>query len=185
VAHYLYPDSRTMQLPITIGHVQESRRPRFERALLPLTPGINRFLREWIAKNAASAYGATAEDRLAFLASQLEDLAAAPASRHIELLTEYLRYARADLVERLQQQLGNAPDAPVYWASDVRRIVEANGKALLANEAPRLDDWPESITRAECAQRLRDSALELAAGYRVWPTAWRAAAELGDRLLPG
>lgn len=185
VASYVYPDSQTVHLPITIGHVQEGRRPRYERAMRALTPGINRFLREWVRNNAQPAHSADAGARLALLAAQLEDLAHAPPAKRVDILVEYLRYVRADLIDRLQQQLGAASDAPVYWLADARRIVEENGKALLANDPPRLDEWPDSVDADGCAALLRDACLELAEGYRHWPALWRTAAELGDRLRTG
>lgn len=185
VGHYLYPDSLTLHLPMTIGHVQEGRRSRYERAMRPLTPGFNRFLREWVRNQAQPARSADAGERLAFLAAQLEDLAGASEKERVSMLEEYLRYVRADLIERLQQQLLSAPEAPVYWAADVRRIVEVNGKALLAGAPPRLDEWPDGIDHAACAERLRASCLELANAYRHWPALWRTAAELGERLWPG
>lgn len=185
VGNYIYPDSQTLHLPITIGHVQEGRRPRYDRAMQPLTPGINRFLREWVRNNAQPAQSASAADRLALLAAQLEDLAGATVKSRVDVLTEYLRYVRADLIERVQQQIGNAPEAPVYWAADARRLVEENGKALLTRTPPRLDEWPSSIDDAGCAERLRVACLEMASGYRHWPALWDAAADMGDRLLPG
>lgn len=183
-ANYLYPTSLTLHLPITIGHQQEGRRPRQERGLQAITPGINRFLWEWIRNQAQPARSADAGNRLAFLVAQLEDLANAPEAERISVLSEYLRYVRADAVERIQQQIVAAPDAPVYWVADARAIVEANGKALLANTAPRLDDWPLDIDATGCAQRLREACLGLAAAWRHWPALWHAAADMGARLLP-
>ena len=184
VGSYLYPDSRTLHLPITIGHVQEGRRPRYDRAMRPLTPGINRFLREWVSNNAQPSQSADPADRLTLLAAQLEDLGGASVKARIDILMEYLRYVRADLIERLQQQIGGANDAPVYWAADARRIVEENGKALLTRSPPRLDEWPLDLDEAGCAERLRRACVEMAAAYRQWPALWGAAADLGDRLLP-
>ncbi len=183
-ASFMYPTSLTLHLPITIAHQQEGRRPRQERGLQAMTPGVNRFLWEWIRNQAQPARGADAGGRLVFLAAQLEDLANAPVADRIAMLSEYLRYVRADLVERIQQQIVATPDAPVYWVADARAIVEANGKALLANAAPRLDDWPLDIDAAGCAERLRQACLELASAWKVWPALWQAAAEMGDRLLP-
>lgn len=184
VGSYLYPDSLALHLPITIGHRQEGQRPRYQRARQPLTPGINRFLREWVRNQAQPAQSADPGERLALLAAQLEDIAGSPVANRVGLLEEYVRYVRADLVERLQAQLLGAPDAPVYWAADVREVVEANARALLANEPPRLDEWPVDIDAAGCAQRLREACLELASGYRHWPALWQVAAEQGERLLP-
>lgn len=184
-ANYLYPSAVTLHLPITIGHVQERRRGRFERALQPVTPGVNRFLREWILNKAQPAHSEAAPDRMSFLAAQLEDLANAPQGERIDMLEEYLRYIRADLIEHLQQQLMSSSQAPVYWVADVRRIVEVNGEALLANAPPRMDEWPEQIDARACADRLRDACRNLASQYRVWPALWRAAAGLDDRLNQG
>lgn len=182
-ASYLYPDALTLHLPITIGHVQEGRRDRHARAMAPLTPGINRFLREWIVNQAQPARSADPGERLALLAAQLEDLAGAPQAVRVEMLEEYLRYVRADLIEHLQQQILDNPRAPVYWLADVRQIVETNGRALLAGEPPRLDEWPAGLSAAEYGDRLAAACRDLAASWRHWPALWRRAADLGDRLL--
>lgn len=183
VSGYLYPDALTLHLPITIGHVQEGRRDRHARAMAPLTPGINRFLREWIVNQAQPARSADPGERLALLAAQLEDLAGAPQAARVEMLEEYLRYVRADLIEHLQQQILDNPKAPVYWLADVRQIVEVNGRALLAGDPPRLDEWPAALDAAGCADRLSLACRDLAASWRHWPAIWRRAAELGGRLL--
>ncbi len=182
-ASYLHPDTLTLHLPITIGHVQEGRRGRFERALQPLTPGVNRFLREWILNQAQPARSADPAERLRFLAAQLDDLAGASVASRVDVLEEYLRYVRADLIEHLQQHLQAAPQAPVYWAADVRRIVETNGRALLARDPPRLDEWPQDLDAEGCAERLSQACRQLASSYRLWPALWQTAAEMGDRLL--
>lgn len=182
-ASYLYPESVTLHLPLTIAHVQEGRRGRFDKALRPLTPGVNRFLREWILNQAQPARSADPAERLYFLGAQLEDLAGASVRSRVDVLEEYLRYVRADLIEHLQQQLLSAQQAPVYWVADVRRIVETNGRALLASEPPGLEEWQDDIDAETCAARLREACLQLASAYRVWPALWRAAADVGERLL--
>lgn len=184
VSRYLWPDSITLHLPLTVGHRQEGGRARRERGLQAYLPPLNHFLREWVGAHARAAHSVDPADRLRLLAAQLEDLAHAPEAHRIELLSEYLRYVRADLVEGIQQQIVAEPDAPVYWLADARAIVEANGKALLANAPPRLDGWPEDIDAAGCAQRLREGCLQLAQAWQAWPRLWAAAAEMGDKLLP-
>lgn len=183
VSSYMYPRSLSLHLPITIGHRQEGRRGRFERATQALTPGFNRFLRDWVRNQAVPARAADPASRLQLLAAQMDDLAQASAAVRIDVLDEYLRYVRADLIDQLQQQLLNEPKAPVYWAADVRRIVEANGRALLDGGAPRLDEWPRDIDAAGCAQELAGRCQVLAEAYRCWPDVWRTAADMGDSLL--
>ncbi len=182
--NFLHPGSLTLHLPITIGHLQEGRRPRLERGMQAVTPGVNRFLWEWIRNQARPARSADPADRLRFLAAQMDDLALASDEDLVGMLAEYLRYVRADLIERIQQQIVACPEAPVYWLADARAIVEANGKALLAGTAPRLDDWPPDIDPRGCAERLRSAARTQAQAWRVWPEVWQAAAELGEQLLP-
>lgn len=184
VSRYLYPDSVTLHLPLTVGHRQEGARARRERGMQAYMPSVNHFLREWVGGHARAAHSVDPADRLNMLAVQLEDLAHAPASHRVELLSEYLRYVRADLIEGIQQQIVAEPQAPVYWLADARAIVEANGKALLANAAPRLDGWPEDIDAEGCAQRLSGACLQLARAWQVWPRLWAAAADMGDQLLP-
>lgn len=183
VSHYLHPESLSLHLPITIGHRQEGARGRFERATRALTPGFNRFLRDWVRNQAVPSRASAPADRLSLLASQLDDLASATSSARIDVLDEYLRYVRADLIEQLQQQAQSAPNAPAYWAADVRRIVDANGRALLDGGAPRLDEWPDDIDAAGCAQRLAERCHDMATAYRHWPAVWQTAAEMGDALL--
>lgn len=185
VSHYMHPGSLSLHLPITIGHRQEGGRSRFERATQALTPGFNRFLRDWVRNQAVPARAADPAARLELLAAQMDDLAHASVSSRIDILEEYLRYIRADLIDQLQQQLLAQPKAPVYWAADLRRIVEANGRALLDGGAPKLDEWPADIDAAGCAQRLSEHCRVLATAYRHWPALWRTAAEMGDGLLPG
>ena len=184
VGNYMHPASLSLHLPITIGHRQEAARGRFERATQALTPGFNRFLRDWVRNQAVPARAGDPAARLELLAAQMEDLARASVTHRVEVLDEYLRYVRADLIEQLQQQLLAEPKAPVYWAADVRSIVEANGRALLAGAAPRLDEWPQDIDAAGCAQRLAERCQSLADAYRHWPALWQTAAEMGDTLLP-
>jgi hypothetical protein len=86
-------------------------------------------------------------------------------------------------VDALQQQFEGAPDAPVYWQADVRAIIEANGRALLAKAAPRLGDWPESLDEAGCADALRREAETMADYSEAWPALWHYAREQGEHLL--
>jgi hypothetical protein len=123
--------------------------------------------------------------RLHLLAGIFRDLAGADETRRVTHLREYLNYVRADAIERLQQQFEAGADAPIYWQADVRSIIDANGRALIAKDAPRLGDWPESIDAAGCARELAREFNELADQFDAWPALWSYAREQGDRLLAG
>jgi hypothetical protein len=83
----------------------------------------------------------------------------------------------------MQHQYDAAPDAPIYWQADVRSIIEANGRALMARASPRLGDWPADADATYCARQLQLETSELAGYYEAWPALWSHAREQGARLL--
>jgi hypothetical protein len=126
---------------------------------------------------------ADADARMHTLACVLRDLAAAGERARIAHLREYLSYARADIIDRIQHQMEAATDAPVYWQADAREIVQANARALLANAPPRLGDWAEGIDAAGCARALTQECEAMAGACEHWPALWKYAAEQGEKLL--
>jgi hypothetical protein len=122
--------------------------------------------------------------RLALLALVMRDLAHASVRDRIDHLREYLNFVHADIIDRLQRQLEAATDAPVYWQADVRAIVQANAKRLLAaRAAPRLAEWPDDMDAAGCASMLSAELDAMADACEHWPAVWRYAAEQGEKLL--
>lgn len=183
VLRLIQPDSLTIELPVAIGHLQDVPRKRSDRTRAALTPRFNYFVRDYVDRQLGDFHAAEPEDRLRLLAAHLRDIAAASPDRRLRLLNEYLTYARADLIERLQHQFESSRDAPVYWQADVRTIIEANGKALATKAPPRLGDWPEEADGTACARALAEAAGDLAAGYEAWPSLWAHARDAGGRLL--
>jgi hypothetical protein len=172
-----------LELPVAIGHVQEIQRKRSPHTLAAHTPRFNYFISDFVRRQLPEFNAHDPAQRLGLLAAHLRDIGGADDKGCVRQLQEYLAYARADLIERLQNQYDAAPDAPIYWQADVRSIIEANGKALIAKGAPRLGDWPEGIDEAPCAKLLRTETAELAAIYEAWPALWSCAREQGERLL--
>jgi hypothetical protein len=102
----------------------------------------------------------------------------------MENLSEYRRFVHADVIDRLQRQLEATAAAPVYWQADVRAIVQANAKELLASgAAPRLAEWPQDIDAAGCARALSGELDTMAEACEHWPGIWQYAAEQGEKLL--
>ena len=125
-------------------------------------------------------------DRLATVAGRLRDVANASVARRRELLDEFLRFRRADLVKRLQAQFALAGDkAPVWWQADVRELITANGKALTQRTSLRLGGWPTDLDDDAAAQRLAQELRAFAGVLEAWPALWQAAAQAGDGLLEG
>lgn len=179
----LHPDALTLELPVAIGHVQEAQRKRSARTLSAHTPRFNYFISDFVQRQLPEFHAQAPADRLGLLAAHLRDIGAASERGCLQQLREYLAYARADLIERLQQQYDGAPDAPVWWQADVRTIIEANGRALIAKGPPRLGDWDEGIDEAGCIARLRTETSRLAEACEAWPALWEHAREQGARLL--
>lgn len=183
VVRLLHPDALTIGLPVAIGHAQETQRKRSTRTLAAHTPRFNYFVTDFVQRQLPEFNAEDPARRLSLLAAHLRDVGAASESGRLRQLQEYLAYSRADLIDRLQQQYEAAPDAPIYWQADLRSIVEANGKALIAPGAPRLGDWPDDVDAATCAKQLREDANALASGYEAWPALWSYARDQGERLL--
>ena len=178
-----HPDALMLELPVAIGHVQETQRKRSARTLAANTPRFNYFVGDFVQRQLPDFQAADPALRLGLLAAHLRDVGAASEHGCLRQLQEYLAYARADLIERLQNQYDGAQDAPVYWQADVRSIIEANGRALIAKTPPRLGDWPEAADEATCARLLREETAQLAAAYDAWPGLWSYAREQGEKLL--
>lgn len=181
--HFCYPESLMLQLPYGIGHVQESDRKRSRKTLEAHTPRFNHFLRDYIERQLGVFKAEKPGQRLQLLAEVLRDLAGASNRERINSLREYLGFVRADAIDRLQHQLEGATNAPVYWQADVREIIQANGKALLAKTPPRLGDWADSLDDQGCADSLSAELHDVADAYTVWPDLWSYAHEQGEKLL--
>lgn len=184
-AHFLHPDALVLELPVAVGHMQEQSRRRSQRSLQANTPRVNHFATDYIQRQFGNFFASDAAQRLGLLADIFRDLAGAGEAARVTHLREYLNYVRADAIERLQQQFEAATDAPVYWQADVRSIIDANGRALIAKAPPRLGDWSDDADHAACAQALRSELSQLADGYDAWPALWEHARESGDKLLAG
>ncbi len=180
---FCYPDTLTLDLPESIGHVQESPRKRSEKTMAAYLPRVNHFMRDFVSRQFGLFSAADPSRRLQFLGVVMRDLSQASEADRVTRLREYLTYVRADLIDRIQHQIEAVPEAPVYWQADARAIVQANAKALLANAPPRLGDWAEDIDAAGCARALSRELDTLADACEHWPALWQFAAEQGDKLL--
>ena len=184
LTRYCLPDSIALELPVAIGHVQESLRKRFANTQAASQPRVNDFLREFVARQFGLFKTEDPGQRLIFLAHVMRDLARASVKERIENLSEYRRFFHAQIIDRLQHQLEAAAAAPVYWQADVRAIVQANAKELLAGDViPRLAEWPQDIDAVGCARALSGELNTMADACEHWPAIWQYAAEQGEKLL--
>jgi hypothetical protein len=184
LTRYCRPDAVALELPVAIGHVQESLRARFPITREANAPRVNDFLREFVRRQFGMSVVQEPGRRLSLLAHVMRDLARASVRDRIDHLREYLNFVHADIIDRLQRQLEAATDAPVYWQADVRAIVQANAKRLLAaGAAPRLAEWPRDIDASACANMLSSELEAMADACEHWPALWRHAAEQGEKLL--
>jgi hypothetical protein len=183
VTELLHPGALMLELPVAVGHVQETQRKRSPNTLAAHTPRFNYFVGDFVRRQLPEFNAEQPAQRLGLLAAHLRDIGAASPDGLLRQLRDYLAYSRADLIERLQNQYDGASDAPVWWQADVRSIIEANGRALISKAPPRLGGWPDDIDEAGCARRLRDETAALADVYDAWPALWTYAREQGAKLL--
>ena len=172
-----------LELPVAIGHVQETARKRSPRTLAAHTPRFNYFVSDYVQRQLPAFHADDPAERIRLFAAHLRDIGAASEQGRLRHLREYLAYARADVIERMQNQYDGARDAPVWWQADVRSIIEANGRAIASKAPPRLGGWPEDASDADCARRLREETSALAGVFEAWPALWSHAREQGERLL--
>jgi hypothetical protein len=184
LTRYCQPDAVALELPVAIGHVQETLRKRFPITQGVSPPRVNDFLREFVRRQFGESKAEDPGQRLAFLAHVMRDLSHASIKERSSHLSEYRSFVHAEIIDRLQRQLETATDAPVYWQSDVRAIVQAHAKTLLASDAPpRLAEWPDDIDSTGCARALSGELDTMADACENWPAIWQYAAEQGETLL--
>lgn len=158
----------------------------FPQALVRIDPGIAaddglgrpdtaQCLAGLAAYVAQDLYSAQPAQRLSVMAARLADMAGASDDTLDRYLSEYLTYHRSTVIGRMQQMLASEKSPPVYWLADLRAAVEAQGKALVGGELPRLAGWPADLDRAGCAAAFRAELKGLADGLAVWPAVFEYA----------
>ena len=183
LTHYCIPDSVSLELPVAIGHVQESLRKRFSETQSAKPPRVNDFLRDFVAQQFGVFKSQEPGQRLTFLSHVMRDLANATVKERIEHLKEYRRFVHAGIVHRLQRTLEETAAAPLYWQADVRAILQSHAKEMLAADvAPRLAEWAGDIDATQCAHALSAELNTMADACEHWPALWQYSAEQG-RLL--
>lgn len=180
---FCHPDTLTLDLPESIGHVQESSRKRSDKTMAAFLPRFNHFMRDFVSRQFGLFHAADPARRMELLSNVMRDLSRASEADRTMRLREYLSYVRADIIDRIQHQVEGVPDAPIYWQADARAIVQANARELLARAPQRLGDWPEDIDEAGCARALSAELDTLADACEQWPALWKYAAEQGEKLL--
>jgi hypothetical protein len=176
-------DARTLDVPCSIGHVQEGRRDRSGLLNRPETPDINLCFAELARHVATDLYATDAAPRLALFAARLDDLAGGSNATVLSYLNEFLTYRRSAAVEQLQLVAASATTAPDFWKADVNSLIEANARAVAERAPPRFAGWPEDAVSDDCVAAFRREATTLSAGLRAWPAAWAVALEQRDAWL--
>jgi hypothetical protein len=181
--HYCRPESVALELPVAIGHVQETLRDRFRHTDAAIVPRVNDFLRELVRRQFGSSRADDPGKRMEFLSRVLRDLSLASHRERLESLREFRSLVHSDIVDQLQRQLETASAAPSYWQDDVRAIIRVHTRELLDAEAiPRLAEWQRDIDTAGCARALTDELGAMADACACWPAMWQFAAEQADKL---
>lgn len=176
MCRFLSPAALTAHLPTTIGHRQESERSRADTLKQAFTPGLNDYLLDLAQSSVAQFHAEDRATRLQGFASRLRDLAAASDNAILGELREHLAAVRSSLVHSMHGVMQASKTAPVYWLADLRQMIEANGKAMIAGGVPKLAEWDDANDGAAVATRYRQALSQHADALDAWPAMWDAAA---------
>lgn len=141
-------------------------------------PSLNQFIADLLESRLADIHAELPAARWHTGAELLDDFAAASDRHLVEFTAEYLQFVQSSWIGALQRVAEEAgADAPVYWLADLRAIVTANGKALVAPGLPRLGDLPSADSAAALATALRTALRSEAERMRLWSLVWQRASE--------
>ena len=172
VSLFCYPNQVSLHYPFMMGHIQANSRDRSSTNHIARQPNFNQFIADYALTMINSTDAIDPKLRLKTLANYVMGLADSSDNNIRNRLKEYLSQIRADMVLSMQQQLAHSPEAPVYWQADIREIIEANGKAVLQNDAPILGGWADNMSDDECVELARKELIDVANGMKLWPDIW-------------
>lgn len=172
ISLYCYPNQVTLHYPFMMGHLQEKSGIRSNQNHIARTPNFNKFMADYALTLIESTDATSPKLRLKTLSNYVMGLADSSDRNLHNRLKEYLSHIRSDLVLKMQHQLAQSPDAPVYWQADVRELIEANGKAVLHNNPPILEGWDVKMSNEECVNHARKELTDMANALELWPDLW-------------
>jgi len=181
----LHRDSLQIELPLTIGHRRPAAHERGDFLNQPARPALAQVLADHLHSATPELRSGSPEARLRLACAQLEDQAAMSEADAVDYLQGYLLDSRARLMTALRAALLDAPVAPPHLASDLRRLIEANGRALISPEPARFAEWPNEIDAAGGVALWRSYVTRFASALRVWPEAIAVAREKSPRWIEG
>lgn len=170
-----YPESVQLDVPFAMGHLQEAGRDRSELLHQPETPDINHYFADIARDHAGILMALQAQQRLSGFASVLSDMVGASNQSLTAQLTEFVTARRSLLLQQLQAAAQTSDGLPESWKADLIKLIEANGSAVIARDAPRFAGWKTGASKDECCDAFRAEATALADGLQVWPQAWAIA----------
>ena len=172
VTLFCYPDQISLHFPVMMGHIQANKRDRSSSNHIARKPNFNNFIADYAMTLEGSTDAIDPSLRLKMLAKYVMGLADSSDQNIHNRLKEYLSQIRSDMVLTMQEQLSKSPDAPVYWQADVRELIEANGKAVIDNKPPVLQEWPDDLSVDGCISQARVELTEVAKAMDIWPKIW-------------
>lgn len=177
----VHRDSLQIELPMSIGHHRQSVPDRGEFPDEPATPALALVLSEQLRQSSKTLRSADPQLRLNALCVSFEEQAAQSPTEATAYLTAFLHGYRARVVEGLRHALNDAP--PPHWAADLRRLIEANGHALLQQAPARFAEWPATTDAAQGASLWLSYLSRFASALRAWPEAISMARDRNSQWL--
>lgn len=177
----VHRDSLQIELPMSIGHHRQGIPDRGGFPDEPATPALALVLSEQLRHASRTLHGADPRLRLSALCSGFEEQAAQSPTEAAAYLAAFLQGHRARVMEGLRHALDDAP--PPHWAADLRRLIEANGRALLQSAPARFAEWPAGVDATQGAALWLSYLSRFASALRAWPEAISLARDYNTQWL--
>ncbi|MFK7955822.1 MAG: hypothetical protein AB8B96_06985 [Lysobacterales bacterium] len=179
---FLYPESLCLHFPTLLKH----QRPTSTReSPMPeaYVPWLSRFAAEYSVSRLGDCAAEAPAERLSMLVRIFRDLAEASVEKRQVIMSQFLTMIRSQIVEQAQIAMTGMNPAPNFWVTDAKEWITENGRKLTDAGAPRMRDWPASVTDEQCANLLSQGLREYADHLEHWEVLWQHSKGIRESLL--
>lgn len=176
---FLHPNSLMVDLPWALPHLPlVERRWDKERISRPANYGMLEFTADHLAFK-KSAYQSTDPSlRLQALSGLFVDLGTLDDASLALLIKNETCGLQSARIQRLDKVLKEFPDAPAYWADDMRKAISANQRGLMEKIDDPFSYCLKDVAKSQRLQHARGLWLQFGRSLAAWEDIRRAAQKI-------